>query len=452
MASSLGRRAFVAPCFWPGGSLETPPLRDDDEVMVEAAASRPHAPAHGGALTGAGLATGVTALAVALLPVLLPRGPANLAPVDVFIVMAVWLGLVWAGSGHVWRFPYAAPTALFIVGGSLGALSGPVPGQGFQALLQDLFLLAWCWTIANLGASPERLRTIVAAWVYASIAWGSLLFAALAVGYAPLTGQTATEGSRTSLTLGDPSYAANYFFVSIMLIWATGWPRHRVVRLLAYGILVAALVSTGSNSGLVSLVAGTIIAAVAGTYRSRGLVAAVTLCVFVTLAGALAVSQTNVGAIRDAAHGSRYAFIRDGVGRSDVSEQYRTALLEESVPLYLRGGPLGQGPVSTKARLENDLAPVVKEAHDDYLAALLERGVIGLAGLLLLLGTVGYRSLGLTVSRLRPGFESIVARPNALLGAILGTFIASTVYELLHLRHLWALFGIIAALSIWGRE
>jgi O-antigen ligase len=94
----------------------------------------------------------------------------------------------------------------------------------------------------------------------------------------------------------------------------------------------------------------------------------------------------------------------------------------------------------------------VKEAHDDYLAALLERGVIGLAGLLLLLGTVAFRGLGTTGSRLRPGFEAIIARPNALLGAVLGTFVASTVYELLHLRHLWALFGIVAALAIWGRE
>jgi O-antigen ligase len=420
--------------------------------MVEAAAPRVQAPARGGALTGARLATGATALAVALLPVLLPHGPANLAPVDVFIVTAIWLGLVWAGSGHPWRFPYAVPTALFIVGGCLGALAGPVPGQGFQAVMQDVFLLGWCWTIANVGASHERLKTIVTTWVYASIAWGTLLFAALAFGYTPLTGQTETEGSRTSLTLGDPSYAANYFFVSLMLIWATGRPRNRVVRLLAYGILLAAVVSTGSNSGLVSLVAGTIIAAVAGVYRRRGLFAAVTVFAFVGVAGAIAVSQTNVGAIRDAAHGSRYAFIRDGIGRSDVSEEYRTALLEESVPLYLRGGPLGQGPVSTKTRLEEDLAPVVKEAHDDYLAALLERGVIGLAGLLLLLGTVTFRSLGLTGSRLRPEFEAVIARPNALLGAILGTFVASTVYELLHLRHLWALFGIVAALYIWGRD
>jgi hypothetical protein len=26
------------------------------------------------------------------------------------------------------------------------------------------------------------------------------------------------------------------------------------------------------------------------------------------------------------------------------------------------------------------------------------------------------------------------------------------VYELLHVRHLWALFALIAAMSLWGRE
>jgi hypothetical protein len=26
------------------------------------------------------------------------------------------------------------------------------------------------------------------------------------------------------------------------------------------------------------------------------------------------------------------------------------------------------------------------------------------------------------------------------------------VYEVLHARHVWALFGVVAAVSIWGRE
>ena len=46
----------------------------------------------------------------------------------------------------------------------------------------------------------------------------------------------------------------------------------------------------------------------------------------------------------------------------------------------------------------------------------------------------------------------VIVKPNALLGALAGTLVASTVYELLHVRHVWALFGLLAALSIWRTE
>jgi hypothetical protein len=33
-----------------------------------------------------------------------------------------------------------------------------------------------------------------------------------------------------------------------------------------------------------------------------------------------------------------------------------------------------------------------------------------------------------------------------------GTLITGAVYELLHVRHVWTLFGLVAAMYIWGRE
>jgi hypothetical protein len=46
----------------------------------------------------------------------------------------------------------------------------------------------------------------------------------------------------------------------------------------------------------------------------------------------------------------------------------------------------------------------------------------------------------------------VIVHPNALFGALIGTLVASTVYELLHVRHVWALFGLLAALSLWQRD
>jgi hypothetical protein len=82
----------------------------------------------------------------------------------------------------------------------------------------------------------------------------------------------------------------------------------------------------------------------------------------------------------------------------------------------------------------------------------MERGVLGSVGLLLLLLGLAVRTSSFAGARLRNGFAAVVVKPNALLGALAGTIVTGTVYELLHVRHVWTLFAFIAALYTWGRE
>jgi O-antigen ligase len=392
------------------------------------------------------------AAGVALVPLLVPAGPSNIAPVDLVITVAVAACLVWAGaSGRRLRFPYVVPALLLIVGGALGALFGPVPGTGAVALLQDVWLLGWCWSLVNIARSAGNLRVLLATWAYSAMAWAVALYIGLFAGLQQLTGQIERQGTRVQLTLDDPSYAANYFFISIMIIWATATPRRRAWRVVGYLLLVPALFLTGSNSGMVSLVVGTSAAATIGIYRRFGGVMAVVAAAVMLLGAFALASNVSLTRIQERAHGSHYAFVRDGIGRGTSVEQ-RGSLLTESLSLYRHGTPFGAGPVSTKTRLLNEQAPFEKEAHNDYLASLIERGIIGFAGAMLLLGSLGFRALAICRDRLSPGFAAVVSRPNALFGAVLGTLVAGTVYELFHVRHVWALFAIVAALYIWGRE
>ena len=405
------------------------------------------------AVDGERLAVAATAAAVALLPLLVPRGPANISPVDAPITVAMLACLVWAGtSGHRWRFPYAIPVGLLIIGGALGALAGPVPVPGIVALLQDIVLLAWCWAVINLASSPERLRILLATWAYSSIAWAVLLFVGLAIGSATIAGQTAEEGSRTALTFADPNVSANYYFISMMIMWAAGFPRTIPLRLAATVVLLAALASTGSNSAIVSLIVGVAVALLVGIYRRVGIVPAISALAFLLVGGYLAFSLISLTGIQEAAHESRYAFVRDGIGRGQKSVSQRDTLFGESLRLYETGGPLGAGPVSTKPRLENEMAPFVKEAHNDYLAALIERGAIGLLGFFILVAGLAVRALALAGARLTGGFGDVVVRPSALVGAVAGTMVAAAVYELLHVRHVWTLFAFVAALYLWGKD
>jgi O-Antigen ligase len=411
---------------------------------------RPRATA--GRRPGERLAVLTTAVAVGMIPLAVPAGPANGAPIDVLMAMAIGACLFWAGStGQKWRFPYGIAVALFLAGGALGGLVGPVPGIGAIAFAQDVWLLAWCWAVVNIAKSPSNLKTLLTTWAYSSIGWAIVPFVGLAIGSAALTGRTANQGGRIQITLADPSYAANYLFISIMIMWAIGRPRHRVFRYGAYALLLTVIAMTGSNSGVVALIVGTVVAATLGIYRRSGIVPATTALAFIVLAGYFMASQISLTTIENNAHDSRYAFVRNGIGRGTSFEQ-RGQLLQESISLYRTGNPLGEGPVSTKPRLHKEMAPFEKEAHDDYVAALIERGALGFLGLVLLVVILGRRTLFSATGNLTEGFAKVVIRPNALAGAVAGTLVAGTVYELLHVRHVWTLFGLVTALAIWGTK
>lgn len=411
---------------------------------------RPRAMA--GRRQGERLAVLTTAVAVGLIPLAVPAGTANAAPIDLLMAIAIGACLFWAGStGHKWRFPYGIALVLFLVGGALGGLVGPVPRLGAIALFQDVWLLAWCWAVVNIAKSPSNLKTLLTTWAYSSIGWAIVPFIGLAIGSAALTGRTANQGGRIQITLADPSYAANYLFISIMIMWAIGRPRHRVFRYGAYALLLTVIAMTGSNSGIVAVIVGTVVAATLGIYRRSGFVPATTALAFIVLAGYVAASQISLQTIENNAHDSRYAFVRNGIGRGTSFEQ-RGQLLQESITLYRTGNPLGEGPVSTKPRLHKEMAPFEKEAHDDYVAALIERGALGFLGLALLVVILARRTLFSATGNLTEGFAKVVIRPNALAGAVAGTLVAGTVYELLHVRHVWTLFGLVTALAIWGTK
>jgi O-Antigen ligase len=394
----------------------------------------------------------LAAAAVVMLPVTVPRGPGNLGPADLFIVMAVaaWLFSA-AASGEKIRFPYALGIGLLMAGGAIGGLAGPLPGAALLALVQDLLLLAWCWTLVNVCRGPGRAGIVLRIWVYSAIAWALVLFVGLATGAAALTGQIPTEGSRTALTFGDPNVCANYFFVSLAIIWATGRPRNRVLRALVSGVMIAAMITTGSNSGLVSLVVGLSSTFVFATYRRSGLIPALAAAACLVVAAGVGLSTISLHAIQRRAYTSGYAVLRDGIGRGQASVTERSRVLSESLKLYTDGGPLGEGPVSTKPRMEAAMDPYPKEAHDDYFAALLERGIVGALGLVVVISGLLVR----TGALLRRGTEplgGVLRNPQALAAGVAGTMTTMAVYELLHVRHVWALFAIVAVAAAWERR
>jgi O-antigen ligase len=139
--------------------------------------------------------------------------------------------------------------------------------------------------------------------------------------------------------------------------------------------------------------------------------------------------------------------LHDSLGRADESSGTREVLIRETFGLYLHGNLVGVGPSRTKDTLQAEAAPYVKEAHDDYTAALVERGAGGAAALVLLMWVVGTRFTRSVTRPMRPDIKAVVPRPEYLLALVLVFAASGFFYEVLHFRHLWALLGLGAGID-----
>lgn len=397
------------------------------------------------------LVVGTAAASLVLLPVLLPTGPGNSAPVDVVIGLSIAVALLWAGSaGPRLTLPYAVPVAVTMAAGAIAAMAGPLPGLGLLELAQDLLLFTWCAALVNVARTPGSLRALVVAWSWSSIAWAAVLIVAYATGITALSGVTPRLGVRASLLSGDPNLAATYFFLSIMVVAAARSPRHPLLRLGGYGLLLGALALTFSNGGALALGTAVAVTAAIALGRRLGATPVVAMAALVLMLGLVAWSSIDVEGVRLAARESGQSLLRDSIGRSDQSVAERQKLIEEAGVLFQDGGLLGWGPRATKGVLAIQQAGYINEAHNDYIAAVVERGLLGGIGLLLLVGAVALRSRALLRGRALPAFAAALPRSAPLLGAAAGLAVFATNEQVLHFRQVWALLALIAAYHRWA--
>lgn len=395
---------------------------------------------------------------IAAMPFLVPAGPGNTAPADLFLAIAVLVSLLWlSGRRHAMRFPYAFPISLSILAGALASTVafahayGSV-GGGLVTLIQDVFVLAWAITIANLGRDPALLKSITRAWVISATCWAVLMVLGVFGHIGVLSGETARNGVRAAFTLGDPNLAANYFICCLLMLRATQFPRRRLIRWTCAAILVTAIVLTGSNGGALVLIATFILGALFRLARRRGPVPAVIAASTVALAALLIVPNVHVQPIVQKAQQSSQ-LLQDSIGRQAESSSSRTTIFAETLQLYLTyDTPLGIGPGGTKGAFQSHLYSYVKMAHDDYTAAIVERGWLGGLALIFLLIIIATRCRSIASRPLRSEYAAIFPRPELLGAAVAGMFISGMLYQTLHFRHLWALLGIVAAVDLWGRR
>jgi len=220
------------------------------------------------------------------------------------------------------------------------------------------------------------------------------------------------------------------------------------MRIIGYIMLVWALALTESNGGALALAVGIVFVLLVKSYHKRGLVGSVAAVLVVGLAVGAIFTVFPLNSIRRSALNSGQPLLVNSVGRSGQSTSERGQLITEMKQLYEQSdGVFGLGPASTKTVLTQRLYPYPNEAHDDYLAALVERGPVGLLGLLLLLGSAALWAGRIIRRPLSARFAAMVPLPVGLVAALLSLGVNSFYEEILHFRFFWALLGIMAVLG-----
>jgi hypothetical protein len=395
--------------------------------------------------------TAVVTLIAAIIfqPILHPSGPGNSSPIDILLVATIVIGAIWARSGHhKLRAPYFIPVALMVAAGAASGIAGSLPGLALSTLATDLLLFAWCTAIVNVLSSPRAMRYAVVAWSWAGILWATVVVVAWLGHVTALEGFQAADGNRVLFTFGDPNYAATYWVTTIFVVYASGTPTARWMRFTGYIMMAWALALSESNGGVLALAVGIMFLLLVRAYRKRGLVGSLAVVLVAVLAISVLLAVFPLSRVRQQALNSGQPLLVNSIGRSGQSTSERSELIVEVLQLYRQSdGVIGLGPASTKPLLTAQSFPYANMAHNDFLATLTERGVVGLLGLVLLVGTVALWAAPLVRRPLSAGFAAAVPRPAGLVAGLLALGLISYYEEILHVRFLWALLGIVAVLG-----
>jgi hypothetical protein len=395
------------------------------------------------------------AATTAALPLLVPRGPGNTAPVDVFAALFV---IVVIGQAIISRrrrmvMPAAGPLLLVALISAIAVVFSVAPGTGLLNLLIEAYLVTLLWTAASeLRRRPDRMAIVTAVWAVAACFWAFLLVGTqwhlLPGGLQHLLVQSDSSG-RAAAAAHNPNLAASYLVTSVFVVLASPWPRSRLVRGAVCAWLMTAVVVSGSNGALLgAIIGGGLLLALRVNRRSShvgrtlvGATLAVTagVAVFAAVAAHPTINQGTADKLAQSS--GKHGALKDNVGRINNSVSTRVTIWSSALKGGFDNSALGVG-VGEAQTIQVGNQTLDKSLHNDVLAFLLERGIVGLAALILLVAVI----LRWSKALMRAGPTRIngqVWNLQALAAGVVANLVISLTHESYHFRHVWLLFALV---------
>ena len=384
-----------------------------------------------------------------LLPIEMLKLPFNVTLVDLWIILGmpvIWL-LVPRGQ-HVISLTYALPMWLILFGSLASILIAPSPINGLIVVLKELFVFGWfiAVTFSVVGLSDTEFRRILVVWRTVIILHGLIIIAQFlspeiwrsTAGY---LGRGAHYQTYRPSGLFTNANGAALFqllgFVPLLL----SKPSPKIGTILGI-LLLGTILPTGSMAAILALVAGSI--TVIGTLLMQGHLFVIGRNLVKLVVSALLVAALLFPII---SQNQRYEDHLQEIllGRAERSSESRFDLWERGMRIFLDRGEFfwGIGPENFRVVDGRD-----NQLHNDFLAFLVERGVISALGLGLFVLLAMNRAIQLFAMSGRRHSSGTGLVVIVFLAAMVSALVYSLTHQLFHNRQLWVVLAFQEAMYV----
>lgn len=361
--------------------------------------------------------------------------PQNLTLVDFWNVL--FLPICWwylIRNREAIHFPLALGMWFILLGSFLGTFFSTDPLSSIIFILKEIYLYAWFVTMVAVLASlePGIVRRVLLVWVAVAVLHGVLLVAEFVLPnfYAFMVSILERVGGVDSRYLGrpaglflDPVWAALFQLMAFVPLLLVGFRRE--LSLLLGILLLLSLLATASLGALASLLGALVVAVLTLLFMGGHLKFLVWLATIVTLAAVLFFFTLSLS-----------PDVQASLQHLTTDRAAHTA----DERLFLWGGGtevlfspqaiLGVGPNNYRDFLEN------KTLHNDTLEFGVERGVIGLLGLVLLTCEAWNSAVKILLNQIK---SRDTASPSGVifLAMLIGILLESNAHQIFHFRSVW---------------
>ena len=354
-----------------------------------------------------------------------------------------------------------AGTMLVVTGGTLSSFGSWTPLASMMVVVRMAWsTLIWFWILRSVCPGREALLALVRAWRFTVLASATI---ALLGAYAGVrfNAQDFGDSRQPGLTF-HPGELMNFLITGFFLFLVPVFvPSQRSNRRFAAAwwsvgtaVVMLAIFTTGSTSGLLAIVVAIPVVLAAATYAGRsGLRRRTTPLVPMVTVGA-ALLGLGVLLTSDLAIAERLTGYADG-GDSNLEESIasRTEVNEAILADFDRYLFLGAGPTFFGGAAESAVATGSNSEygniHNMHLKMLHESGLPALTGLWIIIFAVGRQALRLVVATRGTDLYPVSLM---LLGAFVAANVSSMFGPVTYARHFWLPFALIGCLWVVRRR